>query len=127
VVRDQYAATNERDFARAIAHYDADVELVVSPGCIDPGAYKGRDAVGAWCADWFSSFDHDARFDVKEMTELDDGTALLVADHHARGRSSGVEVHGTVVWLYSFRRGKIARVEAHAKRGEALKAVGLEE
>jgi ketosteroid isomerase-like protein len=127
VVRDQYAATNERDFARAMAHYDADVELVVSPGYIDPGEYKGRDAVGAWFGDWFTSFDRDARFDVNEMTELDDSTVLLVADHHARGRSSGVEVHGTVVWLYSFRRGKIARVEAYATRGEALKAGGLVE
>ncbi|HWX96923.1 MAG TPA: nuclear transport factor 2 family protein [Solirubrobacteraceae bacterium] len=127
VVRDQYAATNERDFERAMAHYDVDVELVVSPGYIDPGEYTGRDAVGAWFGDWFSSFDRDARFDVKELTELDGGRVLLVADHHARGRSSGVEVHGTVVWLYGFRRGKIARVEAFATRDDALRAAGLAE
>jgi hypothetical protein len=32
VIRDQYAATNERDWARAMAHYDVDVELVVPEG-----------------------------------------------------------------------------------------------
>jgi ketosteroid isomerase-like protein len=127
VVRDQYAATNERDFTRAMAHFDVDVELVAPPGYLEPGEYKGRDAVGAWFGDWFSSFDRDARFDVKEMTELDGGAVLLVADHHARGRTSGAEVHGTVVWLYGFRRGKIARVEGYATRVEALEAVGLPE
>jgi ketosteroid isomerase-like protein len=127
VVRDQYAATNERDFERAMGHYDVDVELVVSPGYIDPGTYKGRDAVGAWFGDWFSSFGRDACFDVKEMTELDDGAVLLVADHHAHGRISGVEVHGTVVWLYGLRRGKIVSVESYATRAEALEAVGIGE
>src|ERR1700730_5937156 len=109
-----------------MAHFDVDVELVVPPGYIDPGEYKGRDAVGAWFGDWFRSFDRDARFDVTEMTELDGGAVLLVADHHASGRISGVEVHATVVWLYGFRRGKIARVEGYATRVEALEAVGLE-
>jgi ketosteroid isomerase-like protein len=127
VVRDQYAATNERDFARAMAHYDADVEMVVPPGYIDPGVYRGRDAVGAWFGDWLTSFDRDARFDVTELRELDGGDVLLVADHHARGRSSGVEVHQTVVWLYGFRRGKIGRLEAYATREEALESVELAE
>jgi ketosteroid isomerase-like protein len=126
VIRDQYAATNERDWARAMAHYDVDVELVVPEGFLEPGGYKGRDAVGAWFGDWFSSFDRDGRFDVTETRELDGGAVLLVAEYHARGRISGVEVHGSVVWLYGFRRGRIARVEGYASRDEALKAVGSE-
>ena len=127
VVRDQYAATNERDFARAMAHYDADVVLIVPPGFIDPGTYQGRDAVGAWFGDWFRSFDRDARFELKEISEPVDGAVLLVADHRARGRASGVEVHATLVWVYGIRGGKITRVEGHATRAEALAAVGLEE
>jgi ketosteroid isomerase-like protein len=125
VIRDQYAATNERDFTRAMAHVDVDVELVVPPGFLEPGEFKGRDAVGSWFGGWFSSFDRDGRFDVKEMTELDGGAVLLVADYHAHGRVSGAEVRGTVVWLYGFRQGKIARVEGYASRDEALEAGGL--
>jgi ketosteroid isomerase-like protein len=124
-VRDHYAATNERDFTRAMAHYDVDVELVVPPGFLEPGEFKGRHAVGSWFGDWFSSFDRNSRFDVTEITELDGGAVLLVADYHARGRTSGAEVRGTVIWLYRFRRGKIARVEGYASRDEALKAAGL--
>jgi ketosteroid isomerase-like protein len=128
VVRDQYAATNERDFARAMAHYDVNVELVVPPSFLEPGEYKGRDAVGAWFGDWFSTFDLDTtRWDVKETTELDGGAVLLVAEVSSRGRSSGVEIHGVVVWLYRFRRGKIVGVVGYASRAEALNAVGLAE
>ncbi|HXB16832.1 MAG TPA: nuclear transport factor 2 family protein [Solirubrobacteraceae bacterium] len=124
VVRDQYAATNERDFARAMSHYDVDVVLKVPSGFLDPGTYQGRDAVGAWFGDWFRSFDRDARFELEELSELDSGAVLLVADHHARGRGSGVEVHTTLVWVYGFRGGKIARVDGHATRTEAVEAAG---
>jgi ketosteroid isomerase-like protein len=124
VIRNHYAATNERDFARALAYYDVDVELFAPPSYLQAGEFKGREAAGAWFADWFSSFDRGAHFDVRELTELDDGAVLLVADYHARGRKSGVELRDTVVWLYRFSHGKIARVEGYPSRDEALGAAG---
>jgi ketosteroid isomerase-like protein len=127
VLRDHYAAVNERDFKRALAHYDVDVELVVPPGDLRAGEFKGRDAVGAWFGEWLSAFDREARFDITELTELDGGAVLLVADHRARGRISGAPIQGTVVWLYRFRQGKIVRVEGYASRDEALAAVALRE
>ena len=49
VLRDQFAATNERDFPRAMSHYAEDVELVVSPGAfLQSGTFAGRRAVGQW-------------------------------------------------------------------------------
>jgi ketosteroid isomerase-like protein len=125
IVRDQYAATNERDFERVMSHYAEDVELVVYFQDIRAGTFKGRDATGRWFGDWLSSFDRDARFDLKELTELEDGSVLVVADHHARGRASGAEVHGIVVWLYRLREGKIIRVEGYPSRDDALEAAGL--
>jgi ketosteroid isomerase-like protein len=125
VIRDQYAATNERDFERAMAHYADDVELVAPAGYLRTGTFKGRDAVGGWFGDWLSSFDRNSRFDLREVTELEGGAVLVVADHHARGRTSGAEVHGMVVWLYRLREGKIVRVEGYGSRDEALEAAGL--
>jgi ketosteroid isomerase-like protein len=127
VIRDQYTATNERDFDRAMSHYDDEVELIVHLPDIRAGRFKGRDATGRWFGDWLSSFDRDARFDVREVTELEDGSVLLVADHHARGRASGAEVHGTVVWLYRLRNRKIIRVDGYPSRDEALEAGTLGE
>src|SRR5436190_18539180 len=127
VVADQYAATNERDFERAMSHYAADVELIAPPGYLQAGTFKGRHAVGRWFGDWLSSFDAAARFDVQEMSAMEGGAVLVVAEHHARGRASGVEVHGSVVWLYRLREGKITKVEGYESRDQALQAVGLSE
>jgi ketosteroid isomerase-like protein len=127
VVLDQYAATNERDFRRVMSYYDDDVELVAREPWLRTGVFKGREAVGSWFGDWLSTFDRDARFEVKEARELENGTVLLVADHHARGRASGVEVGGTVIWVYRLRGGKITRVEGFASREQALEAAGREE
>jgi hypothetical protein len=45
VVLDQYAATNERDFRRAMSYYDDDVELVAGEPWLRTGVFKGREAV----------------------------------------------------------------------------------
>jgi ketosteroid isomerase-like protein len=124
IVRDQYAATNERDFARAMSHYAEDVEMVVAHG-LRAGTFKGREAVGGWFGDWLAVFDRDARFDIEEIVELDATSVFLVANHHASGRKSGVEVTEEVVWLYRLDRGKITQVMSYESRAEAVAALGL--
>jgi ketosteroid isomerase-like protein len=127
VVLDQYAATNERDFGRVMSHYDDDVELVAREPWLRTGTFRGREAVGRFFGDWLSTFDRDARFDVKEACELEDGSVLVVSDHHARGRASGVEVRGPVIWVYRLRAGKITRVVGFESREQALEAARLSE
>jgi ketosteroid isomerase-like protein len=127
VVCDQFAATNERDFPRAMSHYAEDVELVVDPGAfLDAGTFTGRLAVGQWFADWFTTFEPGYRFDIDEARDLGD-VVLLIATHHGRGRSSGVEVHGQTGYLYGLRDGKIVRVELYRDRADALEAAGVPE
>lgn len=121
VIRDQYEAVNERDFPRAMSHYDDDVELVVpSAAFLSSGTFRGRDDVGRWFGDWFSTFDRDTRFDVDEILELEDGSVLLVAEVHGSGRVSGAVTHMTVVWAYRLRDGKIVHVEGYESRDEAV-------
>jgi ketosteroid isomerase-like protein len=128
VVRDHYAATNERDFARAMSQYAEDVELVVPPSAyVHAGTFRGRDAVGRWFGDWFATFDKDARFQIRDLIDVDESSVLLVATHRARGRVSGVPTEGTVTWLYRLRDGKIACVEGFESRAEALESTGLQE
>jgi ketosteroid isomerase-like protein len=111
VIRDQYAATNERDFERAMSHYAEDVVLVIPGHGLRSGTYEGREAVGNWFGDWFRTFEPGAHFDIKELTEREDGRLLLVAEHRAKGKASGIELRGTVVWLYRLRGGKVVHVE----------------
>ncbi len=127
VVRDQFAATNERDFPRAMSHYAEDVELVVDPDAfLEGGTFTGRDAVGGWFASWFTTFEPGYHFDIEEARDLGD-VVFVVATHHGRGRTSGAEVHGQTGYLYGLRGGKIVRVELYRSRAEALEAAGLGE
>ena len=73
-IRDQYAAVNERDWKRVMDYYAEDVVLVVTNG-IMAGTFEGREALGKWFGDWFSTFARDAHFDLTEITALDDDGA----------------------------------------------------
>jgi ketosteroid isomerase-like protein len=127
IVRDHYAATNERDFARAMSCYAEDVEMVVPSGVyIDAGTISGREAVGEWFGEWFATFDRDARFEIERLVEVGDSSVLVIARHHARGRASGATVEGDVIWLYRLQGGKIVHLLGFETRAEALRAVGLE-
>src|SRR3954462_6606355 len=122
VVRDQFAAANERDFPRAMSHYAEDVELVVHPDAfLEGGTFKGRHAVRQWFANWFTTFQPGYHFDIEEARDLGD-VVLLVATHHGRGRSSGAEVHGRNGYVYGVRKGRIVRAEIYAGRTEAVDA-----
>ena len=125
VVRDQFAATNERDFARAMSYYADDVELVVDPDAfLERGTFTGRAAVGEWFGNWFRTFEPGYHFDIQEARDLGD-VVVLIATHHGRGRTSGAEVHGETGYLYTVRDGKIVRVELYPSGAAALAAAGV--
>jgi ketosteroid isomerase-like protein len=124
VVRDQFAAVNERDFERAMSHYADDVELVVDPEAfLEAGTFVGREAVGEWFGNWFRTFEPGYHFDLVEARDLGE-TVLFVYSHRGRGRTSGVEVRGKTAYLYRVRGGKIVRAELYSSREKALEAAG---
>ena len=124
LIRDHYAASNERDFGRVMSQYADDVMLVAYGG-LTPGVYEGKEAVGRWFGDWFATFDRASRFDVTELREHDDGRVLLAADMHAVGKGSGLEVVSEVVWMYRVREGKIVHVEGGVSQ-DVRSRLGLE-
>jgi ketosteroid isomerase-like protein len=122
VVRDQFAATNERDFARAMGHYAEDVVLVVESGAfLESGTFKGSQAVGEWFANWFATFEPGYHFEIQEVRVVGD-VVFLDATHRGRGRTSGVEVRGRTGYLYTVSGGKIVRLELYRTPQEALEA-----
>jgi ketosteroid isomerase-like protein len=129
VVRDQFAATNERDFKRAMELYAEDVVLVAPrmPGVANPGRYEGKEAVGEWFGDWFRTFASDYRFEITEAQHLGGGLIFLFATHGGSGRLSGAEVHGKNAYLYRVRDGRVARVGFFPTREDALEAAKLPE
>jgi ketosteroid isomerase-like protein len=127
VVRDQFAAVNERDFERAMGHYADDVVLDVSRDFgANWGTYEGKEAVGNWFGDWFQVFGRDYRFEIDEARPI--GERIFIhATHGGHGRTSGAEVRAETSYLYRVRNGKIVSVEIHGRREAALAAAGTAE
>ncbi|MCE3265907.1 MAG: SnoaL-like domain [Solirubrobacterales bacterium] len=124
VVLDQFEAVNKRDFDRAMSHYADDVELLVDDEAfLDSGTFRGKEAVGRFFGNWFSTFEPGYRFEIEEARDLG-GVVLLVASHHGRGRNSGAEVHGRTGYLYKLRDERIVRAELYPDRAAALDAAG---
>jgi ketosteroid isomerase-like protein len=121
VVREHLDAAPRR---AALDSFDEGVVLVVDAG-LTTGTFRGREAVGRWFADWFTSFSDDYRFEVEEMRSVGEHV-FLVARHRGRGRASGVQLDWSVPYTYTVRAGKIVRVEIFEDRADALKAVRLE-
>ena len=127
VVLDQFAATNARDFARAMDLYTEDVELVVDhEAFLRGGTFTGREAVGAWFADWLTTFEPGYRFEIVEVRDLGD-PVFLNTNHGGRGRTSGIEVTGRTGYLYTVRDGRIARAELYTTPADALAAAAARE
>jgi ketosteroid isomerase-like protein len=129
VVRDQFAATNERDFERAMDRYAEDVVMEVSraEGVRDPGTYEGKEAVGEWFGDWFRTFAPGYHFDVIEASDMGNGLVYLFAVHHGKGRLSGAEASSANAYLYQVHDLKIKRVGFFRTKEEALEAAALPE
>jgi len=127
IVRAHFENTNARRFDAAMRGYDPDVELVVSDDvAVDPGVYRGADAVGKWFGSWFGTFAPDYRMEVSELIPAGDAV-LAVVDHRGVGRRSGVEVTTRYYSAYWISDGKIVRLELFRARADALAAVGLSE
>jgi ketosteroid isomerase-like protein len=127
VIREQFAATNDRDFGRAMDYYADDVVLVVEEGFLNTGTFEGSEAVGEWFGDWFRVFDVDYRFTIDEIRELEPGLVFLIASYGGSGRVSGVEVRDRRAYLYRVEDGKITRVQLYMTREQALEAASLPE
>jgi len=127
VVREQFAATNDRDFTRAMDYYARDVVLVAEEGFLNTGTFEGREAVGEWFGDWFRAFAPDYRFEITEARELGDDVIFMCAEHRGKGRASGAEVHQENAYLYRVSGGKVTRVQLFADKAGALEAASLPE
>jgi ketosteroid isomerase-like protein len=128
VVREQFAATNGRDFKRAMEIYADDVVLVVSESWgLGSGTYEGKVAVGEWFGDWFRQFAPGYHFEITETRDLGGGGVFLVAEHRGTGRTSGAPIGAESGYLYRVADGRINRVELFPSPAEAREAASLPE
>jgi|SRR5690242_19264815 len=123
VVRDLVDRWNSRDTSDT-SYFQPDVEFLPLRAATE-GPYHGIAGIERFLADTEQTFE---TFQVHPAEMLDLGEQVLVwGTGHARMKWSGIEIDFPIGGVFDFRDGKIARFEDFGSRGEALKAVGLEE
>ena len=104
-----------------------DFVMVNAETAVTDKRYAGASGVIEWTQDIFEAFDATARFEIEHVVA--DGDEFVVTLNRivgvgARSRAPLLFRWAAVFWV---REGRLARVVGYLRRGEALKAVGLEE
>jgi ketosteroid isomerase-like protein len=124
IIQQFLIATTRKDVDGMLALVDDDVEFVPITAAMEGRTYSGHAGVGQFMEDLDAYWEF---FDTiqEEWHDLGDHVVALGC-WHARGRASGVEIHGQpAVWLAYIRDGKIARWRTYTDVAEGLEAAGL--
>lgn len=87
--------------------------------------YRGLDGVAKWLGDFAESWDSYA-MDLERVIDLGD-RAVSLFRITAVGAGSGLEVTRGDAMVWTFRSGKLVRLEYYNDQQQALEAVGLSE
>jgi ketosteroid isomerase-like protein len=131
VFREHLDHIERGDIVQATADYAEDAVLEADPrgeqGLLLTGTFHGREAIGRWIDNWFSSFERGSyRFEVEESIDNGDWVFMTVY-HTARGAGSGAEVALRVYHAFTVGDGLIVRHAFSSVDREAiLRAAGVE-
>jgi len=125
VVREMYAAFNREDGGAALKLLHPQPELHQPPEVVDAEAYIGLEAflrgMSLFTEDW-----NDPRLEPQEVDEVGN-CVLMRVGVSGRGKRSGAVMRTQFFHAWTFRDGKPCRCFVRSTRGEALRAVGLEQ
>jgi hypothetical protein len=106
LIKSMYAAFNARDIDTVIEQMTDDVDW---PNAWEGGRVVGRDAVREyWTRQWAVI---DPRVEPTSFTERQNGSIAVEVDQLVRSLQGELIGQGTVVHVYSFRDGLVARMD----------------
>src|SRR4051794_577259 len=106
-------------------YLDEHAVCVVSSDFPAFGAYFGIDGIRAYWRDFVAQWEQ-LTIEAERLQDVGD-TVLASVVQRAKGRVSGIEGEMSYFTLFTFRGGKIVRMESIMREAEALAAVGLPE
>jgi ketosteroid isomerase-like protein len=109
------------DFRSATRFYDPAVEWIEHRLVPGAGEFGGLDDVRSGFRGWLSSWDR-YRLELLELSEHGDRYFAAVRGS-GRGVSSGVPAEDLFFQVWTFRDGRVVRIENFAERDEALAAL----
>lgn len=116
-------AFNRRDLDSVLDDLDSEVQLDEWQEAPGAQSYHGPEGVRKALDAWFETWEW-MQVDIEEMREVGD-RVLFTLHQRAKGRGSGIEIEITSWNVYSFRDGKVSRMQLFTSREPALEAAGL--
>ena len=122
-VRRTYERWARGDFAASLDLLDAQAVLVIGSDFPDAGTYEGLEGIREYMRGFLEPW---TRVTIAAEELTDAGDAVLAAVRQSgTGESSGVETELRYFQVWSFRDGKVVRLEGFRDRARALEAAGL--
>jgi ketosteroid isomerase-like protein len=122
-VRRVYERWARGDFTASMDLLDAQAVLVIGSDFPDAGTYEGLEGIREYMRGFLEPW---TRVTIAAEELTDAGDAVLAAVHQSgTGESSGVETELRYFQVWTFRDGKVGRLEGFRDRARALEAAGL--
>jgi uncharacterized protein len=122
-VRRMYEAWAVGDFGAGVHLLDHYVVLVIRQDFPEFGAFFGIDGVRNYMRRFLDQWER-LTIQATDIRAVGD-TLIASVVQHGRGRASGIEGDNRYFQLFTFRGGKIVRMESVMDELEALEAAGL--
>jgi ketosteroid isomerase-like protein len=100
-----------------------DISHVEGYGFAVRQVYEGAEGADDFFAEWGSAWD-DWEVEIETLHDLGD-KVLAIVKQRGRSKLSGVPVEWVMAMLWTFRDGRLTRMDMYSDVGEALKAVGM--
>jgi ketosteroid isomerase-like protein len=124
-VRAVYERWGEGDFRASVPLFDPHVVLVMRPEFPDAGTYLGADEIAGYTRGLLDAWT-DFTIAAEEILPAGDSVVVAVRQHGV-GTTSGAPTEIRYFHVWSFRAGRVVRIESIRERADALDAVGLRE
>jgi len=124
-LRAVYARWERGDFTASLPLFDENLTLAIDPDIPDGGTYEGTDGVRNYMSRFLDPWE--SLSIAGESFEAVGDTVLVKVRQTGIGRGSGVPVEIQYFQLWTFRGGKVIRLDVIMSEKRALKAVELRE
>ena len=122
MVRNGVEAWMSGDVAAVLAMWDEKIEWIAPPEDPDQPVVVGNVAAAEAMAQWLSTWDA-YRYEPGEL--IDAGEDVVQAGRQVMA-ARGAEVSSEIFFVWTVRDGRAVRLRMFYKRGQALKAAGLQ-
>jgi ketosteroid isomerase-like protein len=122
-VRAVYERWSEGDFRSSVDVFDPLVVFVMRPEFPDAGAYLGTEGLAEYTRSFLEPWVR-LTIEAEEITDAGDSVIVAVRQRGV-GAESGAATEFGYFHLWTFRGGKVIRLESIRERPDALEAAGL--